>query len=95
MGVENESVVGLPSLVGFFRKSPTNSLNMGKLMEIKCLFYPLFRSYVSQITSSGSLSSLHSHWNFASVEQKTTFILPVNEELTAVYQAVQCATVTF
>lgn len=70
MGVENERVVGLPSLVGFFRKSPESSINMGKLMEIKCLVYPLFPSYISQITSSGSLSSLHSHWNFTSVEQR-------------------------
>lgn len=58
MGIENESVVGLPSLVGFFRKSPKSSISMGKFVEIKDLFYPLFPSYISQITSSGFLSSL-------------------------------------
>jgi len=70
VGVENKSVVGLPSLVRLFRKSPKSSIDMGKLMEIKCLVYLLFLSYISHITSSGSVSSLHSHWNFTSVEQR-------------------------
>lgn len=72
-GVENESVVGLSSFVGFFRKSPKSSVNMGKCMEIKCSCYPSFPSYISQITSLDSLSSLYLHWDFRSVEQNPTF----------------------
>lgn len=77
MGVENESVVAWPGLVGFFRKSSKSSVNMGKFMEIKYLLYPSLPSYIciSQITSSGLLSSLYSHLNVSSVEQTEAMLV--------------------
>lgn len=95
MGVENESVVGLPGLLGIFRKSPKSSYKHGKIHGNKKLGLSLISKFCfSDYLSRFSLISSFTLELYICRTKKLPF-LPVNEEPTAVYQAVQCATITF